>query len=514
MQFKNNLILEYDTKYANDITGYLMSLKGMRVKGSNYYYEINVPTEDNVSFTWNGEMFIIKSECGLDLQVGKKYTPFNMLTATKFNGDSVKAMWYVCFDLFGEKVPYVRVGYKFFKNVPKVDAFGITRMVTALWDKTTILDDYGRPMLSKIAKLDDFTMEPNNKKFQRIVGNNYNLYKPFEHTEVPQSKLDLNSFPWSKKLLSHIFGSSDTEFELGCRYMKVLYDHPRQMLPILVMTSIERQTGKTTFINWLSILFGGNVVIVNPSNINSDFNSSYADKNIIAIEETRIEKTSTLEKLKSLATAKLITVNAKHMNEYTLPFFGKLIITSNNEDKFSRVDEEEIRYWVRRIPSLKGDENHNVLEDVRDEAPQFLAFLSSLPDVDLSKHRMVFTPEEIHTEALDDTKKDSRSELYKEIESELDHHCMQNQSVREIVFAPKDLKTRWFERNNNWMPTYINKVLKNEMKLDKSQVTQLYTPLEQNNEIGNGKVRGKPYTYINPYYEEENDYDDDDDFVF
>ena len=73
MQFKNNLILEYDTKYANDITGYLMSLKGMRVKGSNYYYEINVPTEDNVSFTWNGEMFIIKSESSILLKFSSTY---------------------------------------------------------------------------------------------------------------------------------------------------------------------------------------------------------------------------------------------------------------------------------------------------------------------------------------------------------------------------------------------------------------------------------------------------------
>ena len=57
-------------------------------------------------------------------------------------------------------------------------------------------------------------------------------------------------------------------------------------------------------------------------------------------------------------------VNTKHVSHYSVPFYGKLIITSNNEDKFSKVDNEEIRYWVRKVPTLKGKANHNILEDM------------------------------------------------------------------------------------------------------------------------------------------------------
>ena len=36
--------------------------------------------------------------------------------------------------------------------------------------------------------------------------------------------------------------------------MKILYEHPTQILPILSLVSNERGTGKTTFLNWQSIL--------------------------------------------------------------------------------------------------------------------------------------------------------------------------------------------------------------------------------------------------------------------
>jgi len=501
MRLNNNLIQVYNSKYRDDIKGFLMQMKNMRVRDDKYYHEINVPTEDNVSFEWKGTAYQIKSDCGFGLIVGELYTPFEMLVAVKFKGEDVRALWYVIYDLLNEDVPYVRVGYKFYKIILKPDRFEVARREMKVWEKATLVDDYGKPFLGKIPKFDDFTIEPDNKKFKQVIGNNFNLYSPFEHTEVSPAKMDRKAFPWTERLLKHIFGSEEADWEKGCRYMKVLYDHPRQVLPILVLTSQERQTGKSTFIDWFNILFGANCVVINPQDIGSDFNSAYTDKNVIAIEESKFDRASTLEKIKALATQKMINVNAKHIQQYKLPFFGKLIITSNNEEKFSRVDDEEIRYWVRKIPTLKGTANHNILEDLRNEIPQFLAFLSSLPDVDLTKSRMVFTADEIATEALTNVKKESFSEVHKETESYLDTHCMNNTKVEFIDFCAKDIKEKIFHYNSNFGVHYIGKVIAKEMKLNKPyNKPHKYIPLETDGNSHESKINGRHFRISNPYF--------------
>jgi len=127
-------------------------------------------------------------------------------------------------------------------------------------------------------------------------------------------------------------------------------------------------TGKadreTTFLNWLNMIFGDNCVLINPSDLTSDFNSSYATANVIEIEETLIEKSITVEKLKALSTGKFVSVNEKFISNYKLPFFGKIILASNNEDKFAKVDDEEIRFFVRKVGKPKY-KNHDVENDLR-----------------------------------------------------------------------------------------------------------------------------------------------------
>ena len=233
---------------------------------------------------------------------------------------------------------YIRVGVDYFKVLEKPDRFGITHRELKRWKKDEITLDYGKKFLENVAKYDDFIMIPNNLEYTTYEGQYYNLYSEFPHTPKP------GKCEWSKFLIDHIFGS---QAELGMRYMKALYLHPDRMLPILVLVSKERQTGKTTFINWLNMIFGANLVLINPDDLVNSFNASYAIANIIAVEETLIEKSLTVEKLKSLATGKFINVNQKYVSQYKMPFYGKIILASNNEDKFARIDEEEIRFFVR-----------------------------------------------------------------------------------------------------------------------------------------------------------------------
>lgn len=440
--------------------------------------------------------FVVKMKNALNLDVDKVYSPFMLMQKFKFKDSFSAAISYVVSELMNNDYPYVRIGTKYFKTISKIDRYGINRTELIYWDKLTIAEDHPKTIFENIQKYDDFTINPDNKSHDPVINNNYNLYSPFEHVACAENEYDELSWYWIKTLIEHIFGD---QYELGIIYLKVLYDLPKQSLPILVLISEERSTGKTTFVDFLNIMFGANMVLVNPQDISNQFNGSYADKNIIAIEESRFDSVQSTEKLKNLATQKEILVNSKNIRQYSIPFYGKLIITSNDETKFSSVDTPEIRYWVRKVPSLKGKANHNILNDLKREIPQFLYYLNTLPDIDTSKSRMVFEAAEIATKELDTVKKESRTGLCKDIEIHLNDFALENCNVKEFKFIAKHIKDRFFSRTEKYEINFINKTLKNELKLEIGKM-QRFVPLQENNAMSTHKVSGMPFIFPNKYY--------------
>jgi hypothetical protein len=442
------------------------------------------------------DRFVVKMKNELSLEVGSVYTPFMILQKFKFRNSFLAAMSYVTFEIMKNRIPYIRVGTKYFKTIAKVDRYGVTRSELVYWDKMTIAEDHHKEVFDSILRYDDFTINPDNKNHDPVIGNNYNLYSPFEHEVCKEEDYDELNWYWTKTLIEHIFGD---QYDLGITYLKVLYDHPKQSLPILVLISEERSTGKTTFVDFLNILFGANMVLVNPQDISNTFNGSYADKNIIAIEESRFDSVQSTEKLKNLATQKEILVNSKNIRQYSIPFYGKLIITSNDETKFSNVESPEIRYWVRKIPSLTGKANHNILKDLKAEIPQFLYFLSTLPVVDTSRSRMVFDASEIVTDELRIVKEESRTGLYKDLMLHLDAYALENTTVPEFKFIAKQVKDLFFPKTEKYEINFINRVLKHEFKLEVGKM-QRFIPFEMNNALSQNKVSGTPFIYPNKYY--------------
>ena len=57
----------------------------------------------------------------------------------------------------------------------------------------------------------------------------------------------------------------------SAQFENVLYTEPTQMLPILLLVSNERRTGKTTFLRFLKMMFGKNATF----NTNEDFRSQF-----------------------------------------------------------------------------------------------------------------------------------------------------------------------------------------------------------------------------------------------
>lgn len=465
---------------------------------NSFSYTKSKPDKKKQMIVIENDKFVAKMENDLGMEINVPYSPFRMLVEFKFKCNWQRAVWHIVYDLMNIEIPYIRVGTKYFKIISKTDRNGIKRTSLKLWDKITIIDDYGKSYLDRIAGYNDFTIIPNNKGYSSAIGNNYNLYTPFEHEPIDKNEYKEDGWVWTKNLLQHIFGN---QYELGLQYVKVLYDHPTQKLPILVLTSDERSTGKTTFIDWIEMLFGDNTVIINPQDIGNNFNSAYADKNIVMIEESRFESVQATEKLKNLATQKKILVNTKFIAQYSIPFHGKLIITSNDENKFSRVDNSEIRYWVRKVPTLVGKANHGILNDLRNEIPHFLYYLDTLEPVDLTKSRMVFDAEAIKTQALLRVKEESLPSLMKEIKLLFEAHGEENPDVEEFLFIAKDVKERWFKNNHRVEINYINKILI-DMNIERKKMMKYY-PIEDNYVRSRPKKSGRPFFIKNPNYGEE-----------
>src|SRR5690606_32260370 len=108
---------------------------------------------------------------------------------------------------------------------------------------------------------------------------------------------------WDKieNLLRHIFNE---QYDLGLDYLTILWKLPTQVLPIFCLVSEERNTGKTTFLNLLKSIFEGNMTLNTNEDFRSRFNSDWAGKLIVAIDEVLLDKKDDSERIKNLSTAK------------------------------------------------------------------------------------------------------------------------------------------------------------------------------------------------------------------
>lgn len=385
---------------------------------------------------------------------------FTLLSIIQFKGDYRAAESWVMYKLMDLDIPYIRVACDWFKVIYKKNRHGAKVRHLKKWKKDELSDDHSKKILKLVPKYDDFCIVPDNITYKSVHDNLYNLYSEFPHTPHT-TPVAISDIPHSLSLVRHIFGA---QYAIGLKYIKLMYELPQQPLHVPVLVSEKRETGKTTFLNWIQMIFGPNFVNVNPGNITSDFNSVYANKNIIAIDETMIEKSMGAEKIKSIVTAQTIIVNPKHTQEYELEFFGKIIMCTNKERDFMRIDSEENRFWVLKIPPISSKKNVNILKDLFSEIPKFLRYLLDLPPVDTSQSRFGLPHEEIYTESLKDVQEESKSGLRKDIEIKVEDYFMNNK-VDEFYATPIDLHKIWFAHDKAASLNYIRKVLKIEMKL-------------------------------------------------
>jgi hypothetical protein len=477
-------------KIANPFNIYNERWDPMDICEGSEMYEAN---EDSNIYFKNGELAFtmsagnyISNSDKFGFMYNEQLTPFELLVAIRYNGDYRSAICFVEYSVMNFDVPYLRVGTNFFKKIQKENRWGITTTELKVWNKDTIKDDFGKSFLRRCHNFDDFTIVPDNRNYRSVVNGMYNLYEPFPHQPFHQS-VTIQDFPNIHFFMKHIFGE---QIEIGYKYMKILYENPCQQLPVLVLVSKERQTGKTSWLNFMDILFANNFTILPPEDLNSQFNSQYAYRNIIGIDEAVIDRASAVEKIKSLATAHTILVNQKMVAQYRIPFYGKIIITTNKEVDFMRIDSEEIRFWVRKIGSIdKSRMTNTFYDDLIKEIPMFLKHLIENVSVQYGKSRMVFTYEEIHNKYIEQVKVDSRSNVHKDILILIREAFEANQQKENIYLRVSDIKNRFFDNNARITTSYITKVLRDEMNMTPEPMAR-YAMLDMDKQIA-----GTPYKF-------------------
>lgn len=286
--------------------------------------------------------------------------------------------------------PYLCVGTTIYKRVRQPLSSGRSVETLIPWNVETLRQDYGKSYLACIPKYDGFCTVPDHTNYRREIDGFLNRYEP-----IPFQPAD-GIFPHIHDFFAHIFGE---QVELGYDYLQLLYLRPLQRLPVLLLVSDERNTGKTTFLNLLKSIFGGNVTFNTNEDFRSQFNDDWMGKLLICVDEVLLNRREDSERIKNLSTARSYKAEAKGRDRREVEFFGKFVLCSNNERNPVLIEAAETRYWVRRVPPLPYDDQH-LLAKMRAEIPGLLFYLQQRMLSSHEESRMWFAPRLLVTDAL------------------------------------------------------------------------------------------------------------------
>ena len=384
------------------------------------------------------------------------------------------------------KEEFIRVGTTLYKlvNQPRLNGSYVKKRI--VWNNETLRQDYGKHYLATVPKYDGFCTVPDHVNYRPIVDKFLNLYEPIDHKPME------GDFPSIRSLVKHIFGE---QYELGMDYLQLLYLQPIQKLPILLLVSEERNTGKSTFLNFLKALFQNNVTFNTNEDFRSQFNSDWSGKLLIVVDEVLLSRREDSERLKNLSTTLSYKVEAKGKDRDEIAFFAKFVLCSNNEYLPVLIDAGETRYWVRKIDRLQSDDT-DFLQKLKAEIPAFLYHLQHRQLSTEKESRMWFAPSLLHTEALRKIIRSNRNRL--EIEMcELILDIMASTGIDTFSFCCNDMLTLLANSYVKAEMYQVRKVLQECWKLTPAHNTLTYTTYQVDY---NRKCRYSPLRRTGRYY--------------
>ena len=384
------------------------------------------------------------------------------------------------------KEEFIRVGTTLYKlvNQPRLNGGYVKKRI--VWNNETLRQDYGKHYLATVPKYDGFCTVPDHVNYHPIVDKFLNLYEPIDHKPME------GNFPSICSLVKHIFGE---QYELGMDYLQRLYLQPIQKLPILLLVSEERNTGKSTFLNFLKALFQNNVTFNTNEDFRSQFNSDWAGKLLIVMDEVLLSRREDSERLKNLSTTLSYKVEAKGKDRDEIAFFAKFVLCSNNEYLPVIIDAGETRYWVRKIDRLQTDDT-DFLQKLKAEIPAFLYHLQHRQLSTEKESRMWFATSLLHTEALQKIIRSNRNRL--EIEMcELILDIMASMGIDTFSFCCNDILTLLANTYVKAEKHQVRKVLQECWKLIPAPNGLTYTTYQLNY---NRECRYEPIRRVGRFY--------------
>ena len=362
------------------------------------------------------------------------------------------------------KEEFIRVRTTLYKIVeqPKLNGGYVRKRI--VWNNETLRQDSGKDYIGSVPKYDGFCTVPEHLNYRPIVGKFLNLYEPIDHH--PKE----GDFSYIRSLVRHIFGE---QYELGMDYLQLLYLQPIQKLPIPLLVSEERNTGKSTFLNFLKLLFQNNVTFNTNEDFRSRFNFDWAGKLLIVVDEVLLNRREDSERLKNLSTTLSYKVEAKGKDRDKIAFFAKFVLCSNNEYLPVIIDAGETRYWVRKIDRLQSDDT-DFLQKLKAEIPAFLHFLQHGTLSTEKENRMWFAPSLLHTEALQKIIRSNRNRLEIEMH-ELILDIMKSVGTDTFSFCYDDILLLLAQSQIKAERHQVRKVLQECWKLTPAHNTLTYT---------------------------------------
>ncbi len=355
---------------------------------------------------------------------------------------------------YEEARQYLRVGTNYYKQIWKINPHKDPRhqkpeLQLEPWQIGEINRDYNnnKAFITYIPRYDQFCNLPDNTdtykrivetEHEGIISKSYNMYSQLQNEMVE------GEWPNIERFLRHIFQSKNTAgetlFEFGLDYIQLTYFKPMQRLPILCPVSRERNTGKSTFLNFLQLVFKENMSILDNERFTGKFTSHFVHKLIVALDEgfIPVEQKMMKERIKNYSTGRTVWMEGKGSNASEIYNFMHLIMCSNDETNFMQIDEGENRFAVLKVPTLPFDDPQ-ILQKMETEIPAFLHYLSQRKlYYEENKSRFSFDTKVYETEALKAIQERTQNFLPKQVKDYI-HELFMISGETYIFLCPKDI---------------------------------------------------------------------------
>lgn len=283
-------------------------------------------------------------------------------------------------------------------------------------DKSVMNARFGKGTAEKLFQhkyYENFTIVPDNDEntYSREIRTRdgyrlYNMYYP------PTVKQEVGKWPTIEKLLRHVTAkycdeNNQAAYEMLLDYFCIAMCEPMQFLPIIILVSKERGTGKSSLLTLIDYMFGKNAVIGGNDLIASKFNTSIRGKLFVCVDESCLgENREVGEALKYMSTTRSIQIEGKGKDKEEYINFAKFVLCSNEVKKAVFVSKDEIRYWVLNVqPWTEEERDVDAAEKMEEEVKYFMHFLyeryhCSTMFVKEKEHRMWFHPDRLMNEDL------------------------------------------------------------------------------------------------------------------